>query len=67
MSKKEIIKCPECGASILKNRNGTFVIPCACFDYGLPPNIDQLEVEEEGRHIQLELSDTTKSSEKFGS
>ncbi len=67
MSRKQIIKCPECGSSIVKERNGTFVIPCDCFGYELPPNIDDLKVEEEGRHIQLDLSDTTKSTEKFGS
>jgi len=67
MSKKQLIKCPECGASIRKSREGTFVIPCACYDYGLPPNIDELQVETEGKHIALNLSDTTKSTEKFGS
>ena len=55
--------CPECGRTTTMLRKGGFTSHCTCDPIFIP----ETSTHVEGKHIQLVLSDTTKSTEKFGS
>lgn len=55
--------CPECGKITTMLRKGGFTSHCTCNPIFIP----DISQKVEGRHIQLDLSDSTKSTERFGS
>ena len=65
MSKSLVIPCPMCQKPIIKSVKGTYVAECDCYaETKFPDNIDTMA---KGKNIQLNLSDSTTTTEKFGS
>ena len=66
MSKALVIPCPTCQKPIVKSVRGTYVAECDCYaDTKLPDDIDTM-TKAKGKNIQLNLSDSTTTTEKFG-